>query len=78
MEIIRDLRILNAIGKRYHLKFDSQFKYYTGDAYVNALGQYLPLRFEYKTKVYKLTYFDGCFKPFLTVKKDHNIEILPH
>jgi len=69
MKVIKDLRILNAIGKRYHLEFDTQFKYYTGDAYKNGLNQYLPLRFEYKNQVYKLTYFDGCFNPFLTLYK---------
>tara|TARA_Y100001973_G_C5176000_1_gene321962 strand:- start:207 stop:419 length:213 start_codon:yes stop_codon:yes gene_type:complete len=69
MKVIKDLRILNAIGKRYHLEFDSKFKYYTGDAYKNSVGEYLPLRFEYKDKIYNLTYFDGCFNPFLTQTK---------
>lgn len=58
MCVVRDLRILNAIGKRYNLKFDKKFKYCVEDN--NHFGGLY-----YKNKQYRLVYFPGCFYPFL-------------
>lgn len=69
-EIIKDLRILNAIGKKEGLIFDKTFKYYIGDSYLNFFGEYLKSYYNYKNKKYSLKYFDGCFNPYLCeVKK---------
>jgi|TARA_R110000803_G_scaffold112660_7_gene181067 hypothetical protein len=65
MKLIKDLRVLNAISKRYSLDFCNIFKYYIGDAYKDSKDNYLPKVFNYKSKAYKLKYFDGCFNPFL-------------
>ena len=63
--VINDLRILKAIGKKYNLDFDKDFKYYIGNAYLDNKGNSLFNVFEYKGKKYELKYFDGCFNPFL-------------
>lgn len=68
--IIKDLRILNAIAKKYNLLFDKKFKYYTGNPYYNLNNDYLPTIFEYKNTLYELKYFDGCIHPYL-IKKDY-------
>lgn len=57
MEIIRDLRILNAIAKRQNLTIDKDFKYITSD--------FKKWHFEYKGKNYKIQFFDGCFYPYI-------------
>ena len=68
--IIKDLRTLNAIAKKYKLIFDKKFKYYTGNPYYNLNNDYLPTIFEYKNTLYELKYFDGCINPYL-IKKDY-------
>ena len=68
MEIIKDLRTLKAIAKKYDLEFCRRYKYYIGDPYENHKGESLPYTFKHKEKTYKLKYFDGCFKPFLITK----------
>ena len=65
IKLIKDLRILNAIGKKEGLIFDKKFKYYIGDTYLNFLGEYLKSEYNYKNKVYELKYFSGCFNPYL-------------
>lgn len=62
MEIITDLRILNAIGRRYNLVFDKQYKYCIKDhdSWDRCLS-----RFEYNGGIYKLQYISGCFYPFI-------------
>ena len=57
MEIVRDLRVLKAIGKRFNLEFDKKFKYCLKDE-----SEWI---FIYKNKQYELKFFDGCFYPFL-------------
>lgn len=68
---VKDLRVLNAIAKKYALEFDRIFKYYIGNPYKNANGDHLPHYFIYKDSVYSLKYFDGCFNPFLIEHKDN-------
>jgi len=63
--IIKDLRILKAIGLLYGLKFDRKFKYYIGDTYKTDRGLSTSEQFKYKNRVFELKYFDGCFNPFL-------------
>lgn len=57
MQIVRDLRILNAIGKRYNIKFDKDWKY--------ILSDYDTKIIEYKGKKYEQKFFDGCFNQYL-------------
>lgn len=57
MKAITDLRILKAIEKKYHIKFDRDFKYCTQDNNIKYV--------EYKGEHYKIQYFDGCFYPYL-------------
>lgn len=59
MEIIKDYRILKAISNRYNLKFDKDYKYIINGPYG------VPDVITYKGKEYKVTYFSGCFNPFL-------------
>ena len=63
--MIKDLRVLKAIGKRYGLEFDKCFKYYVGNVYNTKTGKSTNEIFIYKNKGYKLKYFSGCFHPFL-------------
>lgn len=62
MKVITDLRTLNAIARRYNLKFDKEYKYCIdeGDSWERCFS-----RFEYKGKKYKLQYASGCFYPYL-------------
>jgi len=55
--IIKDLRTLNAIARRYNLQFDNLFKYNIGNDFYGTI--------EYKNRKFKLKYFDGCFYPYL-------------
>ena len=48
MEIIKDLRTLNAIAKKQGLTIDKDFKYITSD--------FKKWHFEYKGKQYKIQY----------------------
>lgn len=59
--VVTDLRVLNAIGKRYELIFDKKYKYcISGDFYGWK---------KYKGNYYRLKYFNGCFYPFI-VKRE--------
>ncbi len=62
MRIIKDLRILNAIGRKYNLQFDKKYKYCIND---NNSWERCFSRFEYKDHKYKLEYMSGCFYPYL-------------
>jgi len=66
--IIKNKKILKAVGKKYGLEFDMEEGYYIGDAYKNNRGIFLTT-FEddmvVHNKHYRLEYFDGCFHPFL-------------
>ena len=55
--IIKDLRTLKAIAKRFNLQFDKVFKYNIGKDFYGII--------KYKNKKYKLKYFDWCFYPYL-------------
>ena len=56
--MIRDLRTLKAIAKKYNMKIDKDFKYITSYDYkLNNI--------EYKNNIYKIKYFDGCFYPYI-------------
>lgn len=57
MNILKDLRIIKAICKKYNMEYDKQYKYITKDYNNNILL--------YKNDVYKLQYFDGCFYPYI-------------
>ena len=59
MKIVKDLRVLNAICKRYNIIIDKDYKYITSNPYKT------PYIMEYKGKQYKAKYFDGCFSPFI-------------
>jgi hypothetical protein len=70
MIVVKDLTILKAIGKRFHLTFDKKHKYCLSNAYVNDIGKNLPRYFPYVVNgickaVYELKYVDGCFNPYL-------------
>lgn len=66
MEIIRDLRILNAIAKKQGLTIDKDYKYITSD--------FKNWHFDYKGKQYKIQFFDGCFYPFITIEDEDESE----
>lgn len=55
--IIKDLRTLKAIAKRYNLQFDKVYKYNIGKDFYKTI--------EYKNRKFKLKYFTGCFYPYL-------------
>lgn len=79
MDIIKNKRILKAIGKKYGLEFDPKHHYYIGDAYKNNRGEYLST-FERDMTLngrtfYKLQYFDGCFNPFLVLRPSHQVVV---
>lgn len=57
--IVRDLRVLKAIGRRYGMKFDPTFRYCVKHDYNSFL------HIAYRGKEYRLLYFPGCFCPFL-------------
>ena len=59
MKIIKDLRILNAINKKYGIEFDKDYKYIITCAYK------IPYNMEYNGKNYISKYFDGCFNPYV-------------
>jgi len=64
-KVIKDLRVLKAIGFKYGLDFDKKFKYYTGNAYKTKKDLSTDNIFIYKNKSYELKYFSGCFNPYL-------------
>jgi len=68
MEVIKDLRVLNAF-KKYGLIFDKRFKYYIGNSYKTEIGLSTNTLFKYKNKEYQLKYFSGCFMPYLILKE---------
>lgn len=59
VDLIKDLRILKAISKKYNFIINKNFKYIinTNDLDFKIL--------EYKNKKYKMFYFAGCFNPYL-------------
>lgn len=58
MEIVRDLRTLNAICKKYGLACDKEFKYITNSKGISG-------KIYINNKEYMLKYYDGCFYPYL-------------
>ena len=76
VKIVRDMRTLNAMAKRGLIKLDkstgetvwwngqSSKAYYVDDYGDNAQW---PGVFEYKGNRYTLTYFDGCFCPYVVM-----------
>jgi len=63
--IIKDLRILKAIGKRYGLIFDKTFKYCLKEVCCFPNKLYLKGAINYKNNKYHLEYKSGCFYPYL-------------
>jgi|TARA_Y100000296_G_C5122156_1_gene230996 hypothetical protein len=61
--IIKDLRILKSLEKKYKLKFDREFKYITYEDLSIKENRHL------NKNGYFLKYFDGCFYPYL-IKKE--------
>ncbi len=64
MEIVKDLRILNAISKRYFISFDPTYKYCINSKDHNGLDLFYYKIF-YNKNIYRLKYFSGCFYPYL-------------
>lgn len=64
MEIIKDLRILKAIGKKYGIEFDKDYKYIISDIYN------VPYEMEYKGEKYQYKFFSGCFCPYIIKVKE--------
>lgn len=64
MKILEDIQTLKALANKYHLEIDMEFKYYSGNAYMNLKDEILPRYFKIGNRTYKLKYFDGCFNPF--------------
>lgn len=62
MKVVKDLRILNAICRRYGIEFDKNYKYIWSDYDTNII--------EYKGKKYKQKFFDGCFCQYLVELDD--------
>jgi hypothetical protein len=58
MEIIKDIKTLNAISKKQNLKYDKKYRYITD-------YNFLRTTFLHNNKKYKIKYFDGCFNPYL-------------
>ena len=56
--IIKDLRILNKLSRKYHLIVDKQFKYILNDLTLKEER-------ELKKQGYNIKYFSGCFYPFI-------------
>ena len=76
MNIITHKTILKAIAKKYNLSFCKAHGYYEGDVYKNDKGESLPNYFSNGASIYKLKYFDGCFKPYLVdITKQFNLKI---
>ena len=67
IKVVTDLRILNAIGRRYNLQFDNEYKYCIND---NNSWDRWSSRFEYNGKKYKLEYYSGCFYPYIAEYTD--------
>jgi hypothetical protein len=69
MEIIKDLKISKAVLKKILKENDlvesncfinKKFKYIDGN-----LPFILFSKVDYKSEIYKIKYFDGCFNPFI-------------
>ena len=59
MNIIKDLRVLNSITKKYGLIFDKQFKYIIKENLTLKQSR------ELFNKGYDIKYLSGCFYPYL-------------
>ena len=72
MEIIKDLRTLNALTKKYQLNFDKKYKYC-----LNC--DELTKKFYINKKEYQLKFFDGCFYPYIikTDRKKATFQTIP-
>lgn len=57
--MIKDLRIINAICKKYNMLVDKTYKYITNDNNHDCETLY------YKNKKYRLKYISGCFYPYI-------------
>lgn len=58
MKIIKDLRTLNKLAKKFNLSIDKEYKYILND-------YSLQTERELKKEGYKIKFFDGCFYPFI-------------
>ena len=57
--IVTDGRVLRSMDKREHIQYPVD----KGHPYVDHRD--LPRDFTYKNNRYRITYFDGCFFPFV-------------
>ena len=60
MKIVKDLRTLKAISKKYNFTYNKKYKYlenYNNDLYFKNIV--------YNNKNYDLQFFSGCFNPYL-------------
>lgn len=60
-KIEKDGRTLNAIAKKYKINFDPVYKYLLNSCKLNKNI------IDFNSKRYYITYFDGCFYPFLVL-----------
>ena len=58
MKIIKDLRKLNSLAKRFNFKIDKEFKYLLSE-------DSLKLTRDLKKEGYLIRYISGCFYPFI-------------
>lgn len=57
--IIKDIKILNSLKRKYKIQFDKYFKYITSPVYETPDVMYL------NGVEYIVKYYDGCFNPFV-------------
>lgn len=57
-KVIKDLRVLNPLSKKYGLLIDSEFKYVLNDVSLKT-------KRDLKVLGYEVKYFSGCFYPYV-------------
>lgn len=57
MRIIDDIRVLRKFERQYNMRFDRTYKYCLDEGNFKNSDEY------------RLQYYDGCFKPYLTEKE---------
>ena len=68
MKPIKDLRKLNAISKKFNLKFDREYKYILNDYSLKTERQL-------KEQGYIIKFVSGCFYPFLFEHQYNSYEL---
>ena len=60
MKVIKDLRTIKAISKRYDFDYNRKHKYIIKSAF-----KYTVASFKYKNKDYKIKYLNGAIFPYI-------------